>query len=52
MKQQGRASEFKKKRTDVDHGPFKGTQLEFIIEATAGTTSHQYMFILHDGQYA
>ena len=32
MKQQGRASEFKKKRTDVDHGPFKGTQLEFIID--------------------
>ena len=49
MKQQGQTADIEKKQTELDLGPFKGTQIEFIIKHTEGKTIRQYMFLLHDG---
>lgn len=49
LKQQGQTAEFEKKQTELDLGPFKGTQIEFTIKHAEGKTIRQYTFLLHDG---
>lgn len=50
LKEKLKATDVQKKRTELDLGPFKGTQIEFTLKTPNGLTLRQYMFILHDGE--
>ena len=51
LKQNEQITEAKQKKTEIDLGPFKGLEIEFLIQYEIGMTVKAYTLILHDGSH-